>query len=384
MKTQPSFHSMLKACCPNRKGTKGTQSTKGLHAGVRGILQNWTLLRPGSTCAKASAYAQKLRRDKPVGQAGALRHLGIAFLSVALVALMNCSIPVRAQVIINRQDASADFAYNVPFELGHSEFAPGDSITITALRGTSDVIATNQTYCVEGVYTLASADEADLCFYATISNPNPTPVDPRQRVRIQKGTGNFRLIKTVAELGYLHLSFYPVPGGSDLGGIYFGQGEWVRRAPWGKGGGQSTFNNRLQRIVSRAKIQAANQTIYDYLGEPVAPPQNLNAAYTSDGLTNAIQAAAQSAGVAVQRVEIDDSEFPFLIGVTAATEDDYQKLIEQLKKTPGYEYGGSVGGSGRHAFSLTPYHAFPSESAQRISHRLTLRMQIFCDKIVSE
>ncbi|HWY75269.1 MAG TPA: hypothetical protein VN281_06610 [Verrucomicrobiae bacterium] len=298
-----------------------------------------------------------------------------SILSIALVALINCSIAARAQ------DASADFAFNVPFELGYSDFAAGDSITITALRGTSDVITTNQTYCVEGVYTLASADEADLCFYATTSNPNPTPVDPRQRVRIQKGTGNIRLIKTVAELGYLHLSFYPVPGGGDLGGIYFGQGEWVRREPWGR---QSIFNNRLQRIVSRAKIQAANQTIYEYLGEPVTPPQNLDAAYTREGLTNAIQTAAQNAVVAVQRVEIDDSEFPFLIGVTAATEDDYQKLIEQLKKTPGYEYGGSVGGSGRHAFSLTPYHAFPSESAQRISHRLTLRMQIFCDKIVSE
>jgi hypothetical protein len=365
MKLQLSFGSILRVCWANRKGTKGTQSTKGWRAWVRGILQNWALLRLGSTYAKATT-----------GQAGALRHLGCAPLSIALVALINCSIAARAQ------DASTDFAYNVPFELGHSEFVPGDSITITALRGTSDVITTNQTYCVEGVYTLASTDEADLCFYATTtSNSAPTPIESRQRVRIQKGTGNFRLIKTVAELGYLHLSFYPVPGGSDAGGIYFGQGEWVRREPWGR---KSTFNNRLQRIVSRAKIQAANQTIYDYLGEPVTPPQNLDAAYTREGLTNAIQAAAQNAAVAVQRVEIDDSEFPFLIGVTAATEDDYQKLIEQLKKTPGYEYGGSVGGSGRHAFSLTPYNAFPSEYAQRISHRLTLRMQIFCDRIVSE
>jgi hypothetical protein len=63
---------------------------------------------------------------------------------------------------------------------------------------------------------------------------------------------------------------------------------------------------------------------------------------------------------------------------------DYTKMVELLKKTPGYEYGGSVGGHDHYAFSLTPYHAFPSESAQQISHRLTLRMQIFCDKIVNE
>ncbi len=303
------------------------------------------------------------------------------YLAPVLLALLGSSPFTRAQ------NATADFPYTVSFELGFAEFAPGDSITITAMHGTRDVITTNETYCVEGVYTLASADEADLCFYATTtSNSGPTPVDPRQRVRVQKGSGNFRLVKTMGENGYLHLSFYPARSGGSFGGIYFGQGEWVRREPWGKATSQPSAANSVGPIPAVAAPTSAsnpNQVIFDYLGDPVSPPQSLAPAYTRQGLTDAIQLAAQNAGVTLQRVEIDDSEFPFLIGVTSS-DSDYEKLVEQLRKVPSYEYGGSVGGHTHHAFNLVPYHAFPSEAAQRIGHRLTLRMQIFCDKIVSE
>ncbi len=57
----------------------------------------------------------------------------------------------------------------VPFELGTAEFSPGDSITIQRVTGTSPTIRTGETYCVEGTYTLASRDKADLALFATTS-----------------------------------------------------------------------------------------------------------------------------------------------------------------------------------------------------------------------
>jgi hypothetical protein len=128
------------------------------------------------------------------------------------------------------EEATPDLPRAVGFELGDTKFANGDNITITQMRGTSETIATGGSYCVEGTYTLASRDEADLAFFSTtIAASGPSPIDPKQHVRVKKGTGSFRLVKTLDEDGYLHLSFYPVPSGSDFGGVYFGQGKRVLR-----------------------------------------------------------------------------------------------------------------------------------------------------------
>ncbi len=129
------------------------------------------------------------------------------------------------------EEATPDLPRAVRFELGDTQFARGDNITITQMRGTSETIATGGTYCVEGTYTLASRDEADLAFFTTttITDRGPSPIDPRQHVRIKKGTGSFRLVKTLNEDGYLHRSFYPVPSGGNFGGMYFGQENRVFR-----------------------------------------------------------------------------------------------------------------------------------------------------------
>jgi hypothetical protein len=74
-----------------------------------------------------------------------------------------------------------DFPSAVSYELGDSEFASGDSITITELRGTAADIQPGGTYCVTGTYTLNSGAAADLSFYATTTNRTPTPIDPQSR-----------------------------------------------------------------------------------------------------------------------------------------------------------------------------------------------------------
>jgi hypothetical protein len=252
------------------------------------------------------------------------------------------------------------------FELGDTEFAPGDRITIQRVRGTSHKIAVGETYSVDGTYTLASREEADLAFYATtISNTAPTPVDARQHVQIKKGSGSFHLVKTLRDDGYPHVSFYG--SGNAFGGVYFGQGDRVLR--------QKTD-------ASPVSVSGPNRALLKYLGNPVEPPANLDARYTKEGVINAIVMAALNAGMNVYNIAIDDSEFPFLVRLQHE-ESAWTRLKEQLKKNPGYEYGGSVGSDSCHVFSIVPPTAYPPESRLRIEHRLTLREAVFYDKVRS-
>ena len=150
----------------------------------------------------------------------------LRLLAIVITITFSCAPPGPAAT----EDATPDLPRAVRFKLGDANFASGDNITITRMRGTTETIATGGTYCVEGTYTLASRDEADLAFFSTsIAASGPSPIDPKQHVRIKKGTGSFRLVKTLKEDGYLHLSFYPVPSGSDFGGVYFGQGKRILR-----------------------------------------------------------------------------------------------------------------------------------------------------------
>ena len=280
---------------------------------------------------------------------------------------------------------NAEFTVAVPFELGEAEFAPGDSITIQRVTGTSATIRTGETYCVEGTYTLASKDRATLALYSTTTTKEGGRTDPSQIMHIEKGSGTFRLVKVMQEHGYLHVSFYPEPSGSAFGGVYFGQDKWVLHHkgwsylnPSAQSPDYTTTGTAAGGPVS---VEGPNRALLEYLGNPVEPPANMNASYSKDGLLKAVQTAASNAGVSVTRVEIDASEFPFLVGIVCK-EGDFEKLKEQLRKMPGYDYGGSVGSHTSHALNLVPWRAFPQEASQRISHRLGVRMQVFQAKLL--
>jgi len=300
----------------------------------------------------------------------------------SLPALLSLTVALAASAVAS--DTAAEFSSVVPFELGEAEFSPGDSITIQSVRGTSSTIRTAETYCVEGTYTLASRENADLALFATTVSKVATRTDPSQRMRIAKGSGTFRLVKTMREEGYLHVSFYPVPAGGAFGGIYFGQGKWaLHQKGWSyrdQQGHSPDYTATGGSTDAPVSLTGPNRALLEYLGNPVEPPAKMDAAYTKAGLLEAVQTAAQSAGISVKRVEIDDSEFPFLVGVICR-EGDYEKLKEQFRKMDAYEYGGSVGSHTCHAFNLVPYRAFPSQLGQHISHRTTLRMQVFQEKL---
>ena len=279
---------------------------------------------------------------------------------------------------------AADFSSTVPFELGEGGFLPGDSITIQRVTGTSPTIRTGETFCVEGTYTLASQEKAHLALYATAQSAVPTPDEPSQSTLIEKGTGTFRLVKTMREEGYLHISFYPVSSGGSFGGVYFGQGEWVNRDKgWSHLDTRARSADHVAAVSSTGgpvSLTGPNQTLLEYLGNPVQPPADMSDAYSKDGLIKAIQTAAQNAGITLKHVEIDDSEFPFLVGVICR-EGDYSKLTDQLRKLDGYEYNGSVGSHTHNAMNVVPYRVFPPALGERIGHRTGLRMQVLCDKI---
>ena len=314
----------------------------------------FTTTHPNTT----TPIGRRRRAAEMTGQSG-------SFALPKLVGLSKCALFLAAvcvQVVtVVGQPPASEFPYKVPFEIGTTEFAPGDNITITSLRGTRDVITTNESFCVEGTYSLTSHEKARLAFYATVPNSGPTPDDPRQWVEITKGSGTFRLIKRVNDLGYLHVSFYD---GNNFGGLYFGQGEWVL---W------NGFNH-----PNNQKPQA----LFQYLGTPVAPPSNLDTAYTKAGLSNTINLAARDAGITLKKIEIDDSEFPCLVGVISEP-GDFKKLEAQIKKLTG-EFSGSVGNSKCHAFNIVPSRAFPIDTAQRISRRLGVREEMLYDKLIAE
>jgi hypothetical protein len=124
----------------------------------------------------------------------------------------------------------------VKFEVGKTEFAKGDGITITDVRGTSPTFGRGNTYVVTGRYTLASVDSARLAVYVTASDPKEAwgPSAAGQTVNVGRGSGTFTLVLPMAGSGWPHASFYNAGGGGSLGGTYFGTGPTVMRRE-GKG-----------------------------------------------------------------------------------------------------------------------------------------------------
>jgi uncharacterized protein len=295
---------------------------------------------------------------------------------------------ILSHAIADSASADENLTYRVPFELGSSAFAPGDNITIKKVRGTSKKIEAGGIYSVEGTYTLSSADEATLAFFDTsVTRSGPTPIDPKQRVHIKRGSGSFYLVKTMHDDGYPHVSFY---NGPDFGGVYFGQGDRVYHLPLSLHSHNDSIGDSSGNSSKEApSASGPNQALFNYLGNPVMPPPDLDQRYTAAGLTSVILLAAHDAGINVKSVAVDDSEFPFLVGVICGG-SDAAKLKSALKMMPGYQYGGGVGDDSRddgsdtcNVFCIVPHGAFPEGTAGQIYHRLGLREEVFYNQIVN-
>ena len=278
------------------------------------------------------------------------------------------------------------------FLVGQSSFPWGDSIKITSVERTPTLMV------VKGQYKLVSAENADLSLYTTTATAISVPTDRTQIMRISKGDGDFELADPNLVPGLNHVTMYSVPGGKPFAGVYFGNAEeaiqeskldldYYDDAPAPDASQQNGSGSSPGVTVSAS---GPNQALLEYLGNPVVPPANMDARYTKEGLLAAIQIAAHDAGIKVKKVAVDDSEYPFLLGVVCAG-SDVVKLKDQLKKMDGYGYSGSVGndvnrdGSDTcNVFSIVPYSAHPHEARQQIDHRLMLRQQVFYDRLITQ
>ncbi len=132
---------------------------------------------------------------------------------------------------------------------------------------------------------------------------------------------------------------------------------------------------------SKSADPGANRLLFNYLGNPVPPPAALDAAYTNEGLTRGLQSAAQAAGVSLVKLVIDGREYPSLVGVVCASQEDRQKLEEQISKDARYNYTGGWGGNTMRVMNLVPLDGCPPETRKLIMHRLALREQMLGEKM---
>ncbi|HEU5396726.1 MAG TPA: sigma-70 family RNA polymerase sigma factor [Verrucomicrobiae bacterium] len=124
-----------------------------------------------------------------------------------------------------------------------------------------------------------------------------------------------------------------------------------------------------------------NQAMLDYLGSPVPMPSNINFAYTKEGLMSAFQNMAQALNLNLKRIEIDDSEFPYLVGVEVENKNQMQLLKDQIRKMPEYNYTGGVGGDTRMVMNIIPFGQYPAGRHDTIENRLILRESMFNKKL---
>ncbi len=85
------------------------------------------------------------------------------------------------------------FPHVIQFELGTSSgFYGGDHFTITSVRGDRAHIEPGGSYLVEGTYTLASRNSAQLTLFCTThGSSGPAPVQDGERMNLTKGTSRF-------------------------------------------------------------------------------------------------------------------------------------------------------------------------------------------------
>jgi beta-lactamase regulating signal transducer with metallopeptidase domain len=145
----------------------------------------------------------------------------IAISFVGCVIILSCfaGSPASAQ-------ASDDFSHVVNLE----KTVSGDLITITEVRGPSDKLEVGKTYEVRGTYKLASHDKALLAVHVMTegrpaqhsSAPSGKHLPlPGQTMTIDKGVGSFTLQVNYWTVGRLHVSLYPIEGGSSFAGTLF-------------------------------------------------------------------------------------------------------------------------------------------------------------------
>jgi len=128
--------------------------------------------------------------------------------------------------------ADDDLTHSVSVTPGRITLAPGDSIVIDSIHGTSNTISAGNIYRVDGHYTLGSRDEAQLAINVTNGDGDSHAGTRPKDVVVMRGQGTFSLYFRMNSGGDAHLSFYPSGhGGESFASVYFnGPDAWSRQS----------------------------------------------------------------------------------------------------------------------------------------------------------
>jgi hypothetical protein len=309
---------------------------------------------------------------------------------IFLVAAVGLMAGLNASRLAAASNDATEFPHVITLDLGAFEFAPGDSVTITSVRGDRPHFELGGRYLLEGIYRLESADRAELAWFITTRGPSgATPVAPEEKIEVSRGSGAFRLIKTFAADGWPHVSFYVK--GRVHGGVYFGEKGFdamvLRKKGW------SDFGAAKERRPSGITIsgldlpdraRSANAAILAYLGEPVFAPANIDSRHTPEGIANGFGLVAKKAKLDVRKLAVDDTEFPYIVYGVVEGERALSDIKSAVGAVSGYQYTGSVTGGVRgatyFAMNMTPRDYYPRGTAEQIHRRLMVRLQMLASK----
>jgi beta-lactamase regulating signal transducer with metallopeptidase domain len=156
-------------------------------------------------------------------------------------------------------DKTAKDSSKTVFTPGKSAFRPGDSIRITSMTRSEDMLT------VELDYALSSTDEATAALYITskekASDGKSPAFDSRQHAFVKRGRGSLVLHHPLPSKGLPHVTLYDTKTRQPIGGLYFGT---AAEAAESEG-----LNLNYMTASAEAKKEPANK---DQASIPAAPP----------------------------------------------------------------------------------------------------------------
>jgi hypothetical protein len=124
----------------------------------------------------------------------------------------------------------------------------------------------------------------------------------------------------------------------------------------------------------RAADKKSGITIIDQT-KPPASEGKIDAKYTAEGLKDAFRELCKKLGYRIVRLEVDQSQFPFVLHGVLAGRCDYREIRDTVKQIPGYVYVGSVTSSTRDGSTCFALNMTPPESSRGESRGMMDRMK---------
>lgn len=245
------------------------------------------------------------------------------------------------------------------YTIGQVLFRKGDSIRITSVQQTAELLS------VSVEYELSSTDEASMALYVTSTkNDGPTPTDPRQSLKIKRGKGLATLHRPMPYEGMPHVTFYDSKTHQSIGGIYFGTPEeaamskrmklnYLSDAP-PAGEAKDYLTNKLNKIVL-PQVEFSSATIEEAIDFLKAKARQFDTT-TTDEKQKGVPIIVRKDDGPVGRISLNLKDVPLVEALRYTTElagyrydvAPYAVLVQRAGVQPGAAPG-SVRNTGKPA-----------------------------------